>query len=103
MTDDPRIQHLLDEMLDSHDTPEAVCASCPSCCPWSARGGGSIRRLRADIDALFPPPQEATPPPEGTDLPPVPGYEVVEAILGPRRDGDRLPREALAPQSPGRP
>ena len=81
MTDDPRVQQLLDELLASHATPEAVCASCPELLPVVRKRWRRIRRLRADIDALFPPPQEATPPPEWTDLPPVPGYEV-EAVLG---------------------
>src|SRR3954471_18065519 len=70
-----------DELLTSHATPEAVCASCPELLPVVRTRWRRIRRLRADIDALFPPPQEATPPPEWTDLPPVPGYEV-EAVLG---------------------
>src|SRR4051794_17907857 len=81
MTDDPRVQLLLDELLSSHATPEAVCASCPELLPVVRKRWRRIRRVRADIDALFPPPQEATPPPEWTDLPPVPGYEV-EAVLG---------------------
>ncbi len=81
MTDDPRVQQLLDELLASHATPEAVCVSCPELLPVVRNRWRRIRRLRADIDALFPPPQEATPPPEWTDLPPVPGYEV-EAVLG---------------------
>jgi eukaryotic-like serine/threonine-protein kinase len=37
--------------------------------------------VRAELDAFFPPPEKATPPPDGPDLPPVPGYEV-EAVLG---------------------
>jgi serine/threonine-protein kinase len=41
-----------------------------------------MRRLRADLDALFPPPDQPTPqPPDGTALPQVPGYEV-ETVLG---------------------
>jgi eukaryotic-like serine/threonine-protein kinase len=81
MTDDPRVQQLIDELLASHSTPEAVCASCPELLPVVRKLWRRIRRLRADIDALFPVPEEATPPPVGTDLPPVLGYEV-EAVLG---------------------
>jgi serine/threonine-protein kinase len=29
MTDDPRLQQLLDELIDSQSTPEEVCGSCP--------------------------------------------------------------------------
>ncbi len=81
MPDDPRVQLLLDELLSSNSTPEAVCASCPELLPVVRKRWQRIRRLRADIDVLLPLPQEATPQPEGTDLPPVPGYEV-EAVLG---------------------
>jgi serine/threonine-protein kinase len=80
MTDDSRVQQLLDELHASHATPEAVCESCPELLPVVRKRWRRIRRLRADLDALFPA-NEATPPPEGTDLPQVPGYEV-EAVLG---------------------
>src|SRR5262249_49445342 len=96
MTDDPRIQQLLDKLLDPHATPELVCASCPELLPVVRKRWQQLRRLRADLDALFPPPddrttqkdalapstKEPTPqPPEGTALPPIPGYEV-EGLLG---------------------
>src|SRR5262245_9522086 len=81
MTDDPRVQQLLDELHAGHATPEAVCASCPELLSVVCKQWGRIRRLRADLDALFPPHDEATLPPWGTDLPQVPGYEV-EAVLG---------------------
>jgi serine/threonine-protein kinase len=82
MTDDPRVQQLLDELLASHATPEVVCASCPELLPLVSNRWRQMRRLRADLDALFPSPDEPTPrPPEGTTLPEIPGYEF-EAILG---------------------
>ena len=33
MTEDPRIQQLLDELIDPQVTPEGVCASCPELLP----------------------------------------------------------------------
>src|SRR5216684_4291216 len=81
MPDDPRVQQLLEELLASHVTPETVCASCPELLPVVRKRWRRIRRLCDDVDALFPPPDETTPPPEGTDLPQVPGYDV-EAVLG---------------------
>jgi serine/threonine-protein kinase len=96
MTDDPRVQQLLEELLDSHATPEEVCASCPELLPVVRDRWRQMRRLRADLDALFPPPDapstkpnalfppppEPPPrPPEGTALPRIPGYEV-EGVLG---------------------
>jgi serine/threonine-protein kinase len=94
MTDDSRVQRLLDELLDSGATPEEVCAACPELLPVVRTRWRRVRRLGADLDALFPPPEvpstmpdaqgpspEATPQPEATALPRIPGYEV-EAVLG---------------------
>jgi serine/threonine-protein kinase len=83
MSDDPRVQQLLDKLLDSHATPEAVCASCPELLPVVRDRWLELRRLDADLAALFPPPPDKTAPhqPDGTALPRVPGYEV-EALLG---------------------
>jgi serine/threonine-protein kinase len=93
MTDDPRIEQLLDQLLNGHATPEEVCTSCPELLPVVRNRWRQMRRLRADLDALFPPPDapstrvdapsppEPTPQPRGTGLPQIPGYEV-EAVLG---------------------
>src|SRR5215472_3467678 len=77
MTDDPRVQQLLDELLDSHATPEEVCGSCPELLPVVRNRWRQMRRLRADLDALFPPQDE----PDEVPLPRIPGYEV-EGVLG---------------------
>src|SRR5439155_9550467 len=82
MADDPRVQQLLDALLDSHAAPEQVCGSCPELLPVVRNRWRQVRRLRADLDALFPPPTVLTPPPpEAPSLPRVPGYEV-EGVLG---------------------
>jgi serine/threonine-protein kinase len=96
MTDDPRVEQLLDQLLDSNVTPEEVCASCPELLPVVRNRWKQMRRVRADLDALFPQPDEPTtqkdapsPPPKepapqptaGMALPRIPGYEV-EAVLG---------------------
>jgi serine/threonine-protein kinase len=96
MTDDPRVEQLLDELLDPHATPEEVCASCPELLPVVRNRWRQMRRVCADLDALFPPPnvpstkvdahspppaEPAARPPGGTALPRIPGYEV-EAVLG---------------------
>jgi serine/threonine-protein kinase len=86
MADDPRIEQL----LDGHATPEEVCATCPDLLPVVRNRWRQMRRLRADLDALFPPPDvpstkvDALPPPppdDATALPQIPGY-AVEAVLG---------------------
>ena len=58
MIDNPRLQRLLDELLDSEATPEEVCASCPELLPEVRWRWKQIRRLRAELDTLFPPSSE---------------------------------------------
>jgi serine/threonine-protein kinase len=56
MSDDPRVQQLLDELLASQATPEEVCASCPELLPVVRKRWRRMCRVLADLDALFPPP-----------------------------------------------
>jgi serine/threonine-protein kinase len=108
MTDDPRIQPLLDLLQDFHASPEEICASCPELLPVVRERWRQMCRLRADLNVLFPLPDVPTPPlavdtphlrpdlkallpppdtltlrpAEGAaEWPRIPGYEV-EAILG---------------------
>jgi serine/threonine-protein kinase len=86
MTDQPRLQQLLDELMDSHATPEEVCRSCPELLPEVRERWRQVRRVQAELDALFPPqPDPCTHPPtlplEDPALPRIPGYGV-EAVLG---------------------
>src|SRR5262249_47118294 len=86
VSDDPRVEQLLDELCDSRATPEDVCGSCPELLPVVRERWRQLCRVEAEIDALFPGPPEpgAGRPPsafDATALPRVPGYEV-EAVLG---------------------
>src|SRR5262249_60810492 len=82
MTDAPRVQQLLAEPPDSQATPEVVCRSCPELLPAVRKRWLQVRRPRADLDALFPAPDEPTlQAPAGATLPRIPGYEVA-AVLG---------------------
>src|SRR5262245_6480309 len=86
MTDNPRVQQLLDELLDSQATPEEVCGSCPELLPEIRARWRQLCHVRAELDALFPTPTRSDPSPpaeapEGTALPQIPGYEL-EAVLG---------------------
>ncbi|TMQ30657.1 MAG: serine/threonine protein kinase, partial [Planctomycetota bacterium] len=81
-----RLDELLKELLDSGATPEEVCGTCPELLPTVRNQWRQMCRLRADLDALFPPPLELrtrpqAPLPEDMALPRIPGYEV-EAVLG---------------------
>jgi serine/threonine protein kinase len=86
MTNNPRVQQLLDELLDSQATPEDVCRSCPELLPEIRQRWRQMCRIEAELDALFPTPPDPgtnTQPllHEGATLPRIPGYEV-ESVLG---------------------
>ena len=86
MPDDPRVQELLDKLLDLQSTPEEVCGTCPELLPVVRGRWRQICRMRAELDAMLPvgPPGSLptpTPTPAELPLPQIPGYEV-EAVLG---------------------
>jgi serine/threonine-protein kinase len=85
VADDPRVQRLLDELVESGCTPEAVCSDCPELLGKVRERWEQVRLLEAQLDVLFP-----TPSPDraaeyagdtGTELPRIPGYDV-EALVG---------------------
>jgi len=81
MTDDPRVDQLLEELLESGGSPEEACRACPELLPAVSAGLQQLRLLELEVDALFPP---STSPDGGSTnvtlpaagLPHVPGYEV---------------------------
>jgi hypothetical protein len=86
MADDPRVQQLLDDLLDSDATPDEVCGSCPELLPQVRARWREMCRAQAELDGLFPPMTEKSrttvaAPRGGIPLPVIPGYEV-EAVLG---------------------
>src|SRR6476620_1653370 len=86
MSDDPRLQELLDELLESQGTPEEVCASCPELLPQLRRRWKQLHRVDSELDLLFPPSSadgRHSRPDRQLDaaLPNIPGYEV-DAVLG---------------------
>src|SRR5213080_2111329 len=83
---DPRLQQLLDELLDSQSTPEDVCRFDPELLPEVRAYWREVRRVRSQLDTLFPAPPgpdagAPPPPPEETALPRIPFYEV-QRVLG---------------------
>ena len=48
MSDDSRVQQLLDQLLDSDSSPEEVCESCPELLPIVRERCAEVCRLRAD-------------------------------------------------------
>jgi serine/threonine-protein kinase len=87
MADDPRVRQLLDEVLDSERPPEEVCSSFPELLPIVRRRWQQVRRVEAELEAMFPPTKldpgsdPGARPTPGPTLPQIPGYEV-EAEIG---------------------
>src|SRR5271165_900676 len=85
MPDDPRVDQLLEELLDSGGTPEEACQACPELLPQVRASWQRLRALQAEVGALFPRApfaDGATPSPLPTaDLPRIHGYEV-QGVLG---------------------
>ena len=85
MSDDPRLEPLLDKLIDSQATPEEVCTSCPELLPEVRRRWQEIKQVRAELDMLFPSStgrqeHRSTYPSHDTPLPTLPGYEVKEVL-----------------------
>jgi serine/threonine-protein kinase len=84
---DPRVEQLLEELLDTGATPEEVCRTCPELLPAVREGHRRLAVVQAQVGLLFPPSSAspssdpAQPNQFSTDLPEIPGYEV-KAILG---------------------
>ncbi|MBV8573590.1 MAG: protein kinase, partial [Acetobacteraceae bacterium] len=85
MPDDPRVDELLRELLDSGRTPEEVCAALPELLPRVRARWRRLRAVEDEIGALFPgttPADGVTPPASKVgELPHIRGYDV-QAVLG---------------------
>jgi serine/threonine-protein kinase len=85
MFNDPRVERLLEELLDSGGSPDEACRSCPELLPQVRAGLQRLRRLEQEVEAMFP----STEPPGGAgraalppaELPRIHGYEM-QAELG---------------------
>ena len=65
MTGDPLIQRLLNEILESHRTPEQVCAAFPELLTEVRRRWAQMQGIQVELDAWFPAPD----PGRGPDAP----------------------------------
>jgi hypothetical protein len=87
MAGDPHVQELLEELLESGQTPEEVCHHAPELLPKVLARLHGLRACDAQIDALFPPTGptlqvgNASSVDPGATLPEIPGSEV-QAMLG---------------------
>jgi len=85
MIDDPRLERVLEELLESGGSPEEACRSCPELLPQVRFELQRLRRLEHEVDAIFPSskPQDGAGPAAlaTAELPRICGYEV-QAVLG---------------------
>ncbi len=86
MAGDPRVQELVEELLESGKTPEEVCRHSPELLPQVLE---RVRRLHAcdvQLDTFFPLPLSSSPTGKpgsfepGPNLPQIPGYEIQELL-----------------------
>jgi eukaryotic-like serine/threonine-protein kinase len=84
VTDDPRVDRLLEELLESGGSPEEACHDCPELLPQVRAGLLRLRLLEQEVGVMFPP---SDPPggvrlaaPPSAEPPPIPGYEVEEEL-----------------------
>ncbi len=86
MDGDPRVRLLLEELLDSEQTPEEVCRHCPELLPQVRRRWQRKLDCDAQLDAMFPAPESDSPfdkpslTPSSAELPRIPGYDVQEVL-----------------------
>ena len=84
MSFDPRVQQLIEEVLDSGRSVEEVCHDSPELLTQVREGCRKVRAMQAQVSAMFPEAGAAdfdeTMPlfPEG--LPEVPGYDITEEL-----------------------
>jgi eukaryotic-like serine/threonine-protein kinase len=86
MPTDPRLRQLLEEILDTGNSPEIVTRSCPELLPQLLAELRHVRAVEEQVAALFP---ESDVSPRSNwertqisgELPQIPGYEIL-AVLG---------------------
>jgi serine/threonine-protein kinase len=83
MANDPRIDELLEELLETNGTPEDVCRDCPELLPHVRAAWQRVRMLRTEIGELFPDSNPSADGPDGAATlgpPHVAGYDVGEEL-----------------------
>src|SRR5208337_604938 len=86
MSANPTVRQLLEEILESGNSPEEVCQSCPELLPQVRERWLRIRSLEVQIGAMFPASTVTSASKAATrvlptaELPQIPGYEVQEVL-----------------------
>ena len=82
MPGDPRVQELIEEILETGRSDEDVCRACPELLPEVREGWRRFRAIEAQVSALFPGPRSIDDD-EGTaeiGPPLIPGYKILEVL-----------------------
>ena len=86
MDADSRVRRLLEELLDSEQTPEEVCRDCPELLPQVRERWRRKLACDAQLDAMFPTPECSSPlggppaTPFSGNVHQIPGHEVQEVL-----------------------
>jgi serine/threonine protein kinase/tetratricopeptide (TPR) repeat protein len=84
MADDPRVEALLEELLNSGGDAEEICRECPELLPQVRAGWRRMREIETELCALFPDsgsPDNCPSALSAIELPRIKGHEV-QAVLG---------------------
>src|SRR5258708_34585179 len=85
MSDNARVEELLEQLLDSGGPPEDVCRDCPEMLAQVRAGWQRLRAIEAEVGAMFPQTtsaDEAGPPAlPTTDLPRIGAYELWAVLV----------------------
>src|SRR6516162_11725712 len=86
MSDETRVEQLLEELFESDRTPEEVCADCPELLPEVRKRRRQMRFMEAELEVLFPTPRPdrvadtAVHVNPAAELPHIPGYQVLSEL-----------------------
>ena len=85
MSADPRLNELLEEILETGCSPEVATRDCPELLPELLARLRHVHAVEAQVEALFPDSGISFSPaperPQTDELPQIPGYEVL-SVLG---------------------
>jgi serine/threonine-protein kinase len=86
VSDETRVEQLLEELFESDRTPEEVCADCPELLPEVRKRRRQMRFMEAELEVLFPTPRPdrvadtAVHVNPAAELPHIPGYQVLSEL-----------------------
>jgi serine/threonine-protein kinase len=84
MADDPRVEALVEELLNSHGDAEEICRDCPELLPQVRAEWQRVREIQTELEVLFPDsagPNDGIPPASSvSQFPKISDHEVLEVL-----------------------